>query len=178
MKKRILTAGTALALCLTIGAATLPASAASADASSADALGTAFSYTYRNDPTYTVTIPSAIEMDTDGTQVAIAAENVANLDGKKISVTIAGTQYFRNQMVMEGVDDKGMKKTLRYQIETAAGEVIETTGTDTATGKELASFTENGAASYTVKPVLHATTAKGVTYTGSMTYGISVVDAD
>ncbi|MFQ8600915.1 MAG: hypothetical protein ACLSAP_10260 [Oscillospiraceae bacterium] len=178
MKKRILTAGTALALCLAMGAAALPASAASANQSSADSLGTAFSYTYHNDPTFTVTIPSAIDMDTNGSQVAIAAENVANLDGRKISVTIAGTQYFRNQMVMEGVDDKGMKKTLRYQIETAAGELIETTGSDTATGKELASFTENGTASYTVKPVLHPTTAKGVTYTGSMTYGISVVDAN
>ena len=135
MKTRILTAGTALALCLTMGAAALPASAASADASSTDSLGTAFSYTYQNDPTYTVTIPSAIEMDANGTQVSIAAENVANLDGKKISVTIAGTQYFRNQMVLEGIDGKGMKKTLRYQIETAAGEVIETTGTDTATGR-------------------------------------------
>mgnify|MGYP004443652507 FL=1 len=32
--------------------------------------------------------------------------------------------------------------------------VIETTGQDTATGTELASFTDNGTVTYTAKPVI------------------------
>ena len=49
------------------------------------------------DPTYTVTIPSSVSMDQNGTAVDVVAEDVENLqEGQKISVTIAGTSYYRN----------------------------------------------------------------------------------
>ena len=67
---------------------------------------TSFSYEYKFDPSYTVTIPSQVTLTTEGTPVEIKAENVANLDGKKVSVTIARTDYFRNQMVLHGDSDK------------------------------------------------------------------------
>lgn len=44
---------------------------------------------------------------------------------------------------------------------------------------ELASFTEDGSVSLRVKPVIGTISSseiKGVTYTGSMTYGIALVD--
>ena len=73
---------------------------------------TSFSYEYKFDPSYTVTIPSQVTLTTEGTPVEIKAENVANLDGKKVSVTIAGTDYFRNQMVLQGESDKAVKPVL------------------------------------------------------------------
>jgi len=55
------------------------------------------------DPSYTVTIPASVAMGNEGTVVDVTAENVENLpESKKISVTIAGTDAYRNQMVLEG----------------------------------------------------------------------------
>ena len=65
---------------------------------------------------------------------------------------------------------------MRYQLVLADNSLIETTGTDTATGTELASFTENGTVSYKVLPVVAPSTERGVTYTGSVTYGIELTD--
>lgn len=141
-------------------------------------LGTEFSFEMKNDPTYTVTIPSSVAISKDGSQVEITASNVANLDNQKLSVTIAGTNYYRNQMVLEGRDENDRLTSMRYQIITEDGEIIETKGNDTATGKQIASFTENGTVEYTVKPVIIGTTKANVAYTGSMTYGIALVDAE
>ena len=174
MKKKILSLAFAVTLCATatVGA---PAYAAAADQNSTEPLGTEFTFKMKNDPTYTITIPEAIAMDEDGTPVDIKAENVANLDGKKISVTLAGTDYFRNQMVLEGEVESGPRTSIRYQFVLADNTVLETTGKDTATGTELVSFTEDGTASYTVRPVL-STAKKGITYRGSVTYGIELKD--
>ena len=55
------------------------------------------------DPSYTVTIPASVSMGNEGTTVDVTAENVENIpEGRKISVTIAGTSAYRNQMVLEG----------------------------------------------------------------------------
>ena len=175
MKKKILSLAFAAVLCVT--ATAIPAYAATADQNSEGSLATEFTFEMKNDPTYTITIPEAIAMDKDGTPVDIKAENVANLDGKKISVTLAGTDYFRNQMVLEGEVESGPRTSMRYQFVLADGTVLETKGQDTATGTELVSFTEDGTASYTVRPVIVPTQIKkGVTYKGSVTYGIELKD--
>ena len=166
--KKLISTVVATAMCLGFS---MPLAAGTINQDSADTLGTDFTCTVENNPTYTVTIPSAVTISQNGTVVDITAENVANLGDQEISVTIGGTDYFRNQLVLEG------EKVLRYQIIKSDGTAIETTGTDTATGTELAAFTEDGTVNYTVKPVIAASTSKGVTYTGSMTYGISLVDA-
>ena len=68
----------------------------------AEDTATEFSFTLRNDPTYTVTIPAQVTIEKDGTDVEVVAEDVENLaENEKISVTIAGTDYFRNQMVLD-----------------------------------------------------------------------------
>ena len=143
--------------------------------------GTEWTFELKNDPTYTITIPAAVTLTREGTQVNVVAENVANLDGQRISVTIAGTDAYRNQMMLEGVNGKGIRQSLRYCITTASGERIETFGNGKdILGKELASFTADGTVSFTVAPVITAlednsSSYKGVTYTGSMTYGIALV---
>lgn len=160
---------------------TVGVSAASIDQASTEALSTEFTFEYKNDPTYTVTIPSSVVMTKEGTQMSIVAENVENLDNQKVSVTIAGTDKYRNQMVLEGKTESGSNASIRYQFVMADGSVIETTGgKDQVNGVELASFTEDGTASLTVKPVISGSSSikKGVTYTGSMTYGIELVGLD
>ncbi|MDY4969135.1 MAG: hypothetical protein SO101_02595 [Lachnospiraceae bacterium] len=137
---------------------------------------TEFTFVDKNEPTYTVTIPSTLELEKDGSELNITASDVAYLDGKKISVTIAGTDYYRNQMVLEGETSSGPRTSIRYQI-IKGDEVIETTGgKDQVNGVELASFTENGTASLIVKPVITSTTQKDVLYKGSITYGIALTD--
>ena len=138
------------------------------------------------DPTYTVTIPATVNMGNDGTTVDVTASDVENLaDGQKISVTIAGTNYYRNQLVLEAdrdLVDVNHARTLRYQIISEDGEVIETTGQDTATGSEVVSFTGNETKQYQIKPVIVDANkdrlVTGVPYTGSITFGIELADAE
>ncbi len=141
---------------------------------------TEFSYVQKNDPTYTVTIPSALALSKEGTALNIEASDVADLDGKKVSVTISGTNYFRNQLVLQAKTSKpSYAGTIRYQLISEDGTTIETTGTDTATGTELASFTDNGTVTYTVKPVIDSRLVNvepGLSYTGTMTFGIGLTE--
>ena len=169
-----------LAMASVLSVSAMSVSAATVDQNDTEALGTEFSFEFKNDPTYTVTIPSSIAIAKNGTQMDIVAENVANLDGQKISVTIAGTDQYRNQMVLQGNTTSGPRTSMRYQFVKNDGTVIETTGgKDEVVGAELASFTEDGIASLTVLPVLNdPDLTNGVTYTGSMTYGIELVAID
>ena len=134
------------------------------------------------DPTYTVTIPSSVSMDQNGTAVDVVAEDVENLqEGQKISVTIAGTSYYRNQLVVEADREDvsaGKVRQLRYQIISDDGELIETTGQDTAVGKEVVSFSGNETRQYQIKPLSTEFLERGVDYKGSITFGIAVVDAE
>ena len=142
---------------------------------------TQFTYTLKNEPTFSVTIPGSVEITDEGTPMTISATDVANLDGKKVSVTIAGTDYFRNQMVLTGKTETGANAAIRYQFVDQDGNIIETTGTkDQVNGVEVASFTEDGDVTFSVRPVLAASSSikTGVTYTGSMTYNIALVDAE
>ena len=89
----------------------------------------------KNEPTYTVSIPSALALSKEGTALNIEAKDVADLDGKKVTVTIAGTDYYRNQLVLQAKTSKPTYTgTIRYQLIAADGNTIETTGNDTATG--------------------------------------------
>lgn len=79
----------AVAAVLTVSTFTLPVHAEENTTSAS----TEFSYVQKNEPTYTVTIPSALALSKDGTALNIEAKDVAGLDGKKVSVTIVGTDY-------------------------------------------------------------------------------------
>lgn len=156
--------------------ASISASATSVDQSTTANGETSFSFEYKYDPTYTVEIPESVQMSKQGTQVDIKAENVANLDNQKVSVTIAGTDYYRNQMVLDGNTTEGPKTSMRYQFVLPDETVVETTGQkDQVNGVELASFTEDGTSSFTVKPVLAGNIKQGVTYSGTMKYAVELV---
>lgn len=135
---------------------------------------TTFTYELRNEPTYTVSVPETVDMTNEGSEFAIAVSDVQNLaEDERISVTIAGTQAFRDQLLMDNITDgKGM---IRYQIITPDGRLLETTGSN-INGTEIVSFTEEGSKTCTVKPVLSASSSTTLgRYTGTLTYGIEVV---
>lgn len=174
--KKLISIIAALAMCTT---AAVSASAATIDQTTDTSADTTFTFEYKYDPTYTVTIPSEVQLTAEGTPVEIKAENVDHLDGKKVSVTIAGTDYYRNQMVLSGKTESGSQASMRYQFIMPDESVIETTGgKDQVNGVEVASFTEDGSTSFTVKPVLNGSSSikKGVTYTGTMTYAVALAD--
>ncbi len=141
---------------------------------------TEFSYVQENEPTYTVTIPGSLALSKEGTDLDITATDVADLGDKRVAVTISGTNYFRNQLVLQAkTSNSSYTSVLRYQLIGADGTTIETTGQDTVSGTEIASFTENGTVTYTAKPVLGTTGQNlepGVSYTGTMTFGIALTE--
>ena len=173
LQKSIIT----LAIAATLSASVFTLPALAADNTQAS---TQFTYTKQNDPTYTVSIPSSLSLTDEGTPLTITASDVAYLNGKKVSVTIAGTNYYRNQLVLSAKTSKpSYTDTIRYQLIGPSNNVIETTGQDTATGTELASFTDNGTVTYTAKPVIGIkgqNLEPGVNYTGTMTFGIGLVE--
>lgn len=134
------------------------------------------SVTLTAEPEYTVTIPSSVTMGNDGTKVNVTAENVKNLpEGKKISVSIAGTSGYKNQMVLGA--QTSPKTSIRYQIISETGELIETNASTGAVGvgKEVVSFTEAGTKQYEIRPVIAGRYEYNVPYTGSITFGIQLL---
>ena len=131
------------------------------------------------EPEYTVTIPQTVTMGNEGTTVDVVASDVKNLsDGQKISVTIAGTSAYNDQMVLEA--DTSPSTSIRYQIINEAGETIETNASTGAVGvgKEVVSFTEDGTKQYQIKPVIAGRYEYDVEYTGCIMFGIEVTDAE
>ena len=135
------------------------------------------SVTLTAEPQYTITIPAQVSMGAEGTAVNVTASDVANLpEGKKISVTISGTDKSDNQMYVEAATSP--KTVLRYQIISDDGETIETNASTGAVGigKEVVSFTADGTKQYQILPVIAGRYEYGVEYTGSITFGIQVTD--
>lgn len=136
------------------------------------------SCTLTAEPTYTVTIPASVTMGNEGTTVDVVAEDIENLpESKKISVTIAGTDAYNDQMVLE-CDTTSPRTSIRYQIINEKGETIETNASTGAVGvgKEVVSFTEDGTKQYQILPVIAGRYEYGVEYKGSITFGIAVTD--
>lgn len=168
MKKRLFAAVLSAAICLTAPMAVM------AEESTQN-----LTVNLTAEPSYTVTIPGTVTMGNDGTTVDVTAEDVKNLpEGKKISVMIAGTDKYRDQMVVEA--DTSPRTSLRYQIISETGETIETNAATGAVGvgKEVVSFVENGTKQYQIKPVINGRYEYGVDYTGSIIFGIEVVETN
>lgn len=129
-------------------------------------------YNARNDPTYNISIPAAITMDKEGTALEFEAADVENLQNEKVSVKIAGTDQYRNQMLLKNIDDGS--SLMRYQIINDEGKVLETKGgKDEMVGEDVVAFTEDGVKTCEVKPVENTITALGH-YSGAITFEISV----
>lgn len=137
------------------------------------------SITLTAEPEYSVTIPASVSMGNEGTYVDVTASEVNHLpEGKKISVTISGTDKYNDQMYVEA--GTSPRTTLRYQIISEDGELIETNASTGASGigKEVVSFTGNETKQYQIKPVIAGRYEYDVPYTGCITFGIEVADAE
>ena len=129
------------------------------------------------DPTYTVTIPASVSMDKEGTAVEGSGRGRRKpAGGTENFRDHCRNQWYNDQMVVEAKTTP--RTSLRYQIISDAGELIETNASTGAVGvgKEVVSFTGDGAKQYQIKPVLAGRFEYGVDYTGSITFGIEVVD--
>lgn len=169
MKKKLFAVLMAAATCMAA-----PTTAFAAETSSQD-----IKVVLTAEPEYTITIPASVEMGNEGTMVDVTASDIKNLpEDKEISVTIAGTDKYRNQMVLEAATSP--RTSIRYQIISASGETIETNASTGAVGvgKEIVSFSEDGTKQYQILPVIAGRYEYGVDYTGSITFGIEVVDAN
>ena len=94
-------------------------------------------------------------------------------------MTVAGTDFSFDQLVLSGRDSGGINRILGYKIQRPDGTLIESiANVSVAKGQEIVSFTEDGTKTYRAIPEIGPTTVKGVTYTGSLTYGIAVADAE
>ncbi|MEG0230242.1 MAG: hypothetical protein RR640_06525, partial [Oscillospiraceae bacterium] len=157
----------ALSLCLTAFSATALTTLASENE-------VELNYEYANEPSYSITVPQTLNMTKSGTDFTFAINDVANLGSKTIDVSIAGTDYFRNQMIIVG---ENTRAAMRYQIITSDGQVIETKGgKDEVNGKVVASFKENGISTCKFVPVVDIST-KPDNYSGSITFNVDVADA-
>ena len=171
MRKRLLAAALALVTSLS-GSVVSMAAGVSQD--SAQEATQNLSVVLTAEPEYTITIPESIAMGNDGTTVDVTASGVKNMDGKKISVYISGTSAYKNQLVLEAATSP--RTSIRYQIISENGEVIESNASTGAVGvgKEVVSFTEDGTKQYQILPVIAGRFEYGVAYTGSITFGIEL----
>ena len=142
-----------------------------------------------NDPVYTVTIPETIVMDTkEITKIPITASDVAYIpEGSKISVTLKSGSGTYGRLYLEEADEniEGRKPYLMTLMKQGTEEGFKNGALEKQIkGMELAAFTENGTMEYQMYPVAfdypngtgNLAIQKGVHYTGSMTYGIELVN--
>ena len=112
-------------------------------------------------------------MGNEGTYVDVTASDVKNLPE-----TISGTDKYNDQMLVEAKTTP--RTSLRYQIISEDGELIETNASTGAAGvgKEVVSFTGNETKQYQIKPVIAGRYEYDVEYTGCIMFGIEVTDAE
>ncbi|MCH3962234.1 MAG: hypothetical protein LKE48_08930 [Solobacterium sp.] len=140
------------------------------------------------DPTYNVTIPSAIQLSTtENTQVPVTVSGIENLPtDKKISVTFAKGSGVYGRLYLEGTNPSGGSNYLMtLMLKGTDGAVKCGALENQIIGTELASFTADGSSSFELYPCAldypgeqsgNLAIHKGVTYSGSMTYGIAVTN--
>jgi type 1 fimbria pilin len=158
--RKIITVSLALVLMLCFSA---PAFAAPTSGSST----VTFEYV-NNDPAYTISIPSTIELSAEGpVEVEVTADGVKNLDGKSISVTVGGTSTQRAFLLAGGSD------LLYYDVTAADGTLLN--GPDNG-GAELARFNDSGVQILEFEPRTLPTGPNDINYFGTFVYDIALVD--
>lgn len=182
MKKKFLT--------MTAVAASMIACAVPVSADNTSSAKTEFSLYVANDPVYTVTIPETITLSaTEHTLVSITASDVKYIaDDKKISVKVSKGSGYRGRLYLQGSEGDELNGDKPYmmmlKIKGTSGEFKMGAVERQIKGLELASFTEDGTASYEIYPCAqdypdgtgNLAIQKGVHYTGYMDYSIQYVD--
>ncbi|MEG1500629.1 MAG: hypothetical protein RR396_01595 [Clostridiales bacterium] len=129
------------------------------DSASKTAIST-LTYNVLMKPSYTITIPANVNFLDGSSNVTIQAKNLANLEGKRISVAITDTSDANNRFVLTNGS-----KELPYSIR------VNGDMGDYSLGNELCSFQSNGEQSYTMTA---ANPTSSGNYTGTLTYTISL----
>jgi hypothetical protein len=183
MKRRLLTLS---AVALSAGMSIMPICAEGE--APADSGETQITMYEAEDPSYTITIPSAVALDTKkNTQVPVTASGVKNLpEGKKISVTFAKGSGTYGRLYLEGKNPNGGNNYLMTLMISGTSKDFKCGALENQiVGMELASFTADGTEDFEMYPCAfdypdantdNLKIQKGVNYTGSMTYGIQVTD--
>lgn len=140
------------------------------------------------DPVYTVTIPETIAIDTkEITDIPVTASGVQHIpEGKKISVTLTKGSGTYGRLYLEAENPDGGKNFLMtLMIKGTDGEFKSGALEKQIKGMELAAFTEDGTQSFQMYPCAfdypdstnqNLVIQKGVQYSGSMTFGVELVD--
>ena len=127
-------------------------------------------------PTYTVTIPAALNLTTGDNLLPIEVSD-ADLDGKTIKVTFEGTgDAFSATAYNLNLFPSGGGTYLEYNLFDSTGSSI---GYGVATkGTKLAEFTSDGTKNIKIYIAPSVVTAswfqKGIAYTGYITFGIAL----
>jgi len=142
-------------------------------------------HTVKNDPSFIITIPSAIELTADGTAAAITVSEMKDMDGKIVSLTLAGTSQSANHLAIK---HNTYLQFAYYSITLPSREVVKNDnpsllgGTAFAgnepvnyLGKELLNFTDDSTKVLTFTALARDALYVGDTYSGSITFGIAVV---
>ena len=182
MKKRILAMA---AVAMSVVTCATPVLAANTGSAKTD-----FSLYVANDPVYTITVPESIELSaTEHTQVQITASDVKYIaDDKKISVKVSKGSGTNGRLYLQGSEGDEMNGNSPYlmtlEIKGTSGDFKSGALEKQIKGLELASFTEDGTASYEIYPCAqdypngkgNLAIQKGVHYSGYMTYSVQYVD--
>ena len=182
MKKKILT--------MMLAAASLLTAATPAFAANTGSAHTDFSLYVANDPVYTITAPETVSLNpTEHTNVEITASDVKYIaDDKKISVKISKGSGIYGRLYLQGSEGDEMNGNSPYlmtlMVKGTSGEVKSGALQKQIKGLELASFTEDGTATYEIYPCSqdypngtgNLAIQKGVHYTGYMDYSVQYVD--
>lgn len=171
---------------LSAGLLTLTMCAAFTATAFADEAQTTFNLYVPNDPTYTITVPATIQLNTeDITDVPVTASDVKYIpEGKEVSVTYKrGSGVFGRFYLTAENPDGGKALNHTLYIKGTDGEWKMGALEKKLIGTQLAAFTEDGTANYEVKPahLEYPNSAsfdyvKGAEYSAWMTYGIELVD--
>ncbi len=151
---------------------------------------TDFTLYVANDPIYTITVPETVSLNpTEHTFVDITASDVQYIaDDKKISVKVSKGSGTYGRLYLQGSEGDVMNGSKPYLmtliVKGTSGEEVSGALEKQLKGLELASFTEDGTASYEIYPCSqnypngtgNLAIQKGVHYTGYMDYSIQYVD--
>jgi len=160
-----------LALILAMSITCIPALAANETGAT-----TNLTFTHQNVPEYTIVIPSAVELSTEGTKVMFETTKMSQTWGYLVSITLKGTSSILGNLT---VTDPVSYDVMEYKITRPDGTEILPYGNTypypQLMGTEVCSFrfVEQKTVTFTAMPSEIQTNG---TYKGHLTFGIALVE--
>jgi hypothetical protein len=121
-------------------------------------------------PIYTVTIPATLDMEPGDNVLIFTVSETANLNGKTVTVTAAGTQEADDTLVLK------YPGAANPYSDTLAYGLLDADDEPAVIGGVLAEFTEDGfqTIKFTIDPALLPTLEPFKEYSGNIIFGISL----